>query len=393
MAKRASSGSRIGSFVKLVFVLVWVLPILLNMLSWGQTEWTQHQFAQKWPEFIAHYERGKSQHNARMYAAAALSLGWAIKKVEGKPDFDTSVLAEVYALKAEAHRMLWQFIDSEAAYKKALELAGEDQRDALRQKMAKLQDTIEKNEQERNNDTTYVALPNAGPGRILRGKVAVVYIFVDDGNISQWSKMNRQLALQNFARVAEWYKKRAQEYDVAEPTFVERIFVYDKDPLLRNALEKLSFKNYEVGYDLAERVAQTMGHDTVNGFLERIRKEEQADQAMMMMHLYKDARSFARRCGRQCWGKAEYAYVFKTFDRKHWDAMKYTQAHEGLHLFGADDLYNISGASQYAVRDIMNHTPRYLNQAEVDSITAFAIGWLEDVPEVPFKVKNLGGKR
>jgi|GEM_PF-5212318 len=41
----------------------------------------------------------------------------------------------------------------------------------------------------------------------------------------------------------------------------------------------------------------------------------------------------------------------------------------------------------------MNHTPRYLNQAEVDSITAFAIGWLDELPQTPFVVKNLGGKR
>jgi len=240
VAQGKSSGSTIGRFVKFIFVLVWVLPILVNVLSWAQAEWAQYQFAQKWPEFTAHFARGKEQYNLRMYAGAMQSLSRAIEKVEEKPDFDSFILAEVYALKAEGHRMLWQFIDAEAAYKRALELAGDDLQGELRAKMARLQDRIEKNEQERNNDTTYVAMPHAGPGRILRGKVVVVYIFVDDGNVSKWSKTHRRRALQNFARVTSWYKARAQAYGVAEPVFVERVFMYDKDPLLRNSLEKLS---------------------------------------------------------------------------------------------------------------------------------------------------------
>jgi hypothetical protein len=69
----------------------------------------------------------------------------------------------------------------------------------------------------------------------------------------------------------------------------------------------------------------------------------------------------------------------------------YAQAHEGLHLFGADDLYNIDKARDYAVRDIMNHLPRYLFEARIDSITAYAIGWLADQPEAPFPIEDAGG--
>lgn len=63
------------------------------------------------------------------------------------------------------------------------------------------------------------------------------------------------------------------------------------------------------------------------------------------------------------------------------------QAHEILHVFGADDLYHISKAKNFAVTDIMNYYSSDINYATIDPITAWAIGW-RGLPIVPFNVEN-----
>ncbi|MCW9017774.1 MAG: hypothetical protein OQJ89_12460, partial [Kangiellaceae bacterium] len=63
-----------------------------------------------------------------------------------------------------------------------------------------------------------------------------------------------------------------------------------------------------------------------------------------------------------------------------------TQAHEMLHVFGADDLYSIKGAREYAVTDIMNYQSKKLSDSQIHPVTAYAIGWQKEPPKSPFKI-------
>ncbi|MBT4498619.1 MAG: hypothetical protein HOC74_12900, partial [Gemmatimonadetes bacterium] len=265
------------------------------------------------------------------------------------------------------------------------------QQQAFRSRLSQVQKVIEQNEKERTDRTEYVASPGLGPSGRLRGRVVIAYVFIDDGKESRWSKRNRQAVLGSMDRVEKWYGQWAERYGGEGLEFVRRVFVYDRDPLLRNAFEELINRDVQTGYDLAERMVELEGAETVNGFLERLRVEERADQVVLLLHVNKQSRSYALRCSYGCWSEAEYAFLFQTNSFNDWDALLYAQAHEGLHLFGADDLYNIDKARDYAVRDIMNHLPRYLFEARIDSITAYAIGWLADQPEAPFPIEDAGG--
>ena len=80
-------------------------------------------------------------------------------------------------------------------------------------------------------------------------------------------------------------------------------------------------------------------------------------------------------------------------DVKFWQSMGYAQAHEALHLFGADDLYNIEQARYYAVRDIMNYPASILDASTIDDITAYSIGLTDQKPKTPFEIKEYSVRR
>jgi hypothetical protein len=72
---------------------------------------------------------------------------------------------------------------------------------------------------------------------------------------------------------------------------------------------------------------------------------------------------------------------------KKWQSLQYAQAHESLHLFGADDLYNISNAKYYAVRDIMNYPSSLLQANTLEALTAWSVGLDTHKPATPFRIK------
>lgn len=311
MAAKTETCSTGRSALKVLLCLAGgaVFLLLRGAAPLVQAEWEAYRFREEWPAFTAHYGQGEKQLYSGDYAGALESLGGAIAAAEGRPGFPAGRLAEAYALKGEAHLQLWQYIDAERAFAISLEKAGADRQDALRQRLRAVQETIERNEQERHDKAAYEACPDAGPAQRLQGMVLIAYVFVDDGQLSRWSQEEQQRALANLSRVEAWYQQRAQEYGIADLRFARRVFVYDRDPLLRNALNQLDLKNIQIGYDLAGRVAGLQGGPSVNRFLQRLMEEEKADQAILLLHINNSARSFAMRCRSPCWGDAEYAYL------------------------------------------------------------------------------------
>ena len=122
------------------------------------------------------------------------------------------------------------------------------------------------------------------------------------------------------------------------------------------------------------------------GFLYVLQDHARADQAVLILHLARDGRSLSRRCLVSCGPDGEFAYVLEAVTPKRWDRLAYAQAHETLHLFGADDLYNIRGAHDYAARDIMNYPSRLLRASTLEPITAYATGLQRERPAAPFRI-------
>ena len=98
----------------------------------------------------------------------------------------------------------------------------------------------------------------------------------------------------------------------------------------------------------------------------------------MLLHADVNGRSYAAPSYNDT--AEEYAYLLNTPIHHSWEGVERLQAHEALHLFGADDLYNLSGGRVYEPRDIMHYRTRYLNAAQIGPLTAFAIGWVGAPP-------------
>ncbi len=349
----------------------------------------ERAFRKQWPVFFDPFDITQDHLATSDYLAALSTAERALTVALDTPEL-SGYVAHAYQQKAKAQIGLWQYVDAEATLQLALSQTTDvDLLADLNYMLREVEGYIDSDDTERNEQHIYYAAPSVGPAHTLRGKVVIAYVFVDDDKHSIWSLKKEQYVLQQLERVKQWFQARAGEYGIPPLTFVNRIFHYDKDPWLRNAIPHLSIKNAEFGYDLAQRMASLQNERTVNAFLYRLIREEQADQAILLLHVNIDKRSFARSCWTGCPPQAEYAYILKPAKHTHWDATAYVQAHEALHLFGADDLYNLQGGRNYAPSDIMHHYSRYIEASALDSITAFGIGWLNEHPTpTPFPIRQ-----
>ncbi len=380
---------RSGCSIFLIFFVLW----LIFVSFWGDIlspPELRLDYRRAWVAFFEPYEAAQLAYDEQRYLEALDQVNAALQAAQDSTGLDSTYVTKAYELKALSHIALWQYIDAETTLHTGLSYARDDEKDRLQYRLDEVLGRIEKKDSERDTYTLYLALPGLGPGEHLQGKVVIAYVLVDDGMHSTWSSRNREFVLNSLSHVEDWLHRQAKEYGVAPLTFVRRIFHYGKDPWLRKAIQEVNIDELQVGYNLAQRVAGLEGAASVNGMLRTLVREEDADQAILLLHIGLKSRSYAVRCRTPCADDAEYAYLLRKPARKYWDAVPYVQAHEALHLFGADDLYNITGGRNYAPRDVMHHSSKYLDASTIDSLTAYAIGWSRELPLTPFPVQTRG---
>lgn len=293
-----------------------------------------------------------------------------------------------YHLKGHVHSSIWQHIEAEESWQKALSYTSNKRfRKRLLRLIEASRHVIHDLNDERDLRDIYQASPYVGPASALKGKVVVIYIFLTDGALQGWSMRKRDFVMNNWAFAEHWMQMNAKKYRT-DLDFVHRLFMVNKNPYIKR-LKVGDFNKKFVNADkVAQLAAENFGFKNIMSFVEEIKKQEKADQAILMLHLARDGRSFASRCMFRCQSDAEYVFLMEKPNAKFWQSMGYAQAHEALHLFGADDLYNIQKAKYYAVRDIMNYPSSVLDASTIDDITAYAIGLTDNKPKTPFKIKD-----
>jgi hypothetical protein len=302
------------------------------------------------------------------------------------PESDYQAGYQFYLLKGFIHSSVWQHIEAEQSWEKAGVYATNHR---LKARLARLikasRHVINDINSERNLRTYYQASPYVGPASVLRGKVVVLYVFLTDSALQNWSLRKRDFVMTNWQLAQRWIQKSAKIY-ASDVSFTHRLFVVDRNPYIKR-MKVADFDGDFVNSDkVAQLVAENFGYDNILAFIDDVKKQENADQAILLLHLARDGRSFASRCMYRCQSDAEYVFLMEQPKVKFWQSMGYAQAHESLHLFGADDLYNIRKAKFYAVRDIMNYPSSLLDANTMDEITAYAIGLIDKQPETPFKI-------
>ena len=377
-----------GAFLVVFFVVPVAMAVVGGVIEYFEQQ-EEETYRAEWVAFFGPFDAATNALDTGDYLAALSEADQALSVALAQLGLDSIYTARAYTLKAKAQIGLWQYIDAETTIQHALPYADEDLYVDLTLLLAEVQGLITENDTERDEQHIYHASPGIGPARTLHGKVVIAYVFVDDGRHSTWSLKSEQYVMRQLERVERWIEARAREYGISGLRFAKRVFHYDKDPWLRNALPSLNIDDAQIGYDMAQRAVSLQGAPSVNAFLYRLIREEAADQAILLLHVNIDKRSFAHRCWTGCPEEAEYAYLLETPENRYWDATAYVQAHEALHLFGADDLYNLQGGRYYAPNDIMHNTSRYIEASAIDSITAFGVGWVGQRPHpLPFPLQQ-----
>ena len=305
-------------------------------------------------------------------------------------DLPSSVNPQAYQffyLKGHVHSALWQHMEASQSWTLALSFAStQAQKQRIQRLVIAGQTLIADINGERQLRGIYRATPNTGPASKLKGKVAVAYIFLTDGALQGWSLRERNFVMDSWSKAEQWLIDNSVKYDT-RLSFSRRIFLVGKNPLI-NRLKVGDYNNQsQHANKVAQLVAEHFGEKNILSFIEKIKKEEAAEQAVLLFHLARDGRSFSQRCVIRCNADGEYVYLMEAPSIKRGNFMNYAQAHETLHLFGADDLYNIQAAKNYMVRDIMNYPASALEANTLEPITAFAIGISNEKPEVPFDIK------
>jgi len=332
-----------------------------------------------------------------------------IAKNQGFPD--KSILRLLHILAAEIHQSRWHFTYAIKSLNKAQRLVFDSQ---VSKDIKRLRSHLSQIDQERGLKTQYIATKNTGPSKYLNGRILVAYVFVDDGLSTRWSNKTKFKSLQVLQSTQSWQIEKAKQYNISGIEFVNRTYVARKNPLLkqlksnkmnlpRTKVETVTFKSSNKAINqFVISTMNSLGAKDVNEFLLKEMKKNQVTQAVLILHTNQDQRSFARRCGythqRQIQVNGvnktelfsnctdEYVMLMEKVKRNRWDKLHYAQAHEVMHVFGAADLYNIKNAINYAVTDIMNYQSKQLQNSDVASITAYAIGWQEKQPNAPFTI-------
>jgi len=302
----------------------------------------------------------------------------ALERAEGA---DPKLRALLLSWAADVHARRFHLHRARDALTRAIELAPTD---ARRYWLANLEEAILRSEGEHELMPFYYAVRGAGPAKELRGRVVVVYLLVDPEGPGRWTDVDRAFARSTLRRVERWYAEKAEARGVRALEFVDRIFqlpvAAGELPLLRNV-------NFARG--TAWKLANNLGHDSVGQLLAALAAEERAEQVLFLVHSPQRARSFATPCGRMLgYCDGEIAFIYEPNGPSTWDSLAFTLAHEGLHLFGADDLYNVRGAEDYEPTDVMHHQSANLKYADVGDLTAWAVGWARDRPITPFPVEE-----
>lgn len=319
------------------------------------------------------------------YDLAEAVITPAIFTLERSAAMNSATLAWLYEMKATIMAAKYHYHHAITAISAAAK-----HQDEPRYKQQKLdwQQQIDSMQKERLLKESYRNSRHAGLSKTLTKQVNIAYIYIDDNASSKWSGKQRLRNQSSIDSVTNWYQTQASRYSVDDINFKVRYFVV-RSP---KGISKQWLRNRESFNQILNSLVKRMHFKNIDGFINNIAASDKNAQVAIVFHSNYQGRSFAMSCPaspkpNRC--KYEYVMLTEKMNNNHFSwVLPQIQAHEVLHLFGAKDLYNIRGAKNYAVTDVMNYYSKDLKYATIDPLSAWAIGWQQQQPTPPFKIEN-----
>jgi len=237
----------------------------------------------------------------------------------------------------------------------------------------------------------YYAYKSLGSAKRLRGKVLVMHLRFT-GRRLKFTRL-KATEIDEAAMVSSHFvRHQANErgigdlkYDVASWTLETPFDMPTLRLLPSHMLDESSVR--ELDRETRAAVETSLGKP-LEGIAAEMKTKHGYDEVGFLIYLpvKTEARAFAEPVYKRAQaGKAEMAYLF---EKASLGPLSYTVTHEGLHLFGADDLYRIRGLDASEKNDIMNAYCLGLGKATVGDATAWAIGWQDTAPSRSYTFKT-----
>ena len=240
---------------------------------------------------------------------------------------------------------------------------------------------------------TYRYTNDLGSSRTLKGKVAVYCFFIDDNESSWQTRECEDFYEYQIIPGLDFLKKQAEkwgvgiEFSVALFTPESAAFSLKYDGTVDAGISDVGSNK-----DIFEQITKNMGYSDASAFVRAEDAENLYDDAIFLIIINKYGRSYTRNLyneGTEYYLDDAVPEICVVFSGGAEDVSPYecsaTLAHEILHLFGAEDYYGDIRrplANRYYFFDIMLLNTRNIRRLKVGDMTAFCVGWTDELPEL-----------
>jgi len=239
-----------------------------------------------------------------------------------------------------------------------------------------------RNDVERRKLTYFTAMRGRGAAGTLRGKVAIIHLKMSTTTASWSARSSRSVTL-TAAVSRDYLLAQAKRWKVPDLTIdaIEWPLAtrFAMPPVRLDGRNKVAAGDGENLRKTTRLAVESAMGRSMQAVVDDLREDGYANVAFLV-HFPSGPvgiRDFAAPTGAA--GKAaEFAYLLEP----DWNVTSRSAlaVHELLHLFGADDLYEVRGIGQDEVNDIMNAQCDGLGPTTIAETTAFAVGWTAAPP-------------
>lgn len=228
---------------------------------------------------------------------------------------------------------------------------------------------------------------NAGSAKRLSGSIYVLSIFVSS---TPWDKKSRESLMAKLYEAEDWIKKEAARYN-SRVDFRNGAYGYDRDSIKLNVAPGHGTGNEDAR--VAHKALKAIGYSDISQFYDWFRKNEKCDNCMIIVFVKGNGRSYAIPYAPEYSGEffTESCVFFECYENGTPEVSSGI-AHEILHCFGAEDLYETFQkpkeveelARKLYPDDVMHRVDYNINNLNIGEFTAWCVG-LTDATKEEFK--------
>ncbi|MBO4693464.1 MAG: hypothetical protein J5659_03600 [Clostridia bacterium] len=246
-----------------------------------------------------------------------------------------------------------------------------------------------------------------GSSRNLNGRVLVYCFFVDDSESSWTTEQSNEFLTKQINPALEFIKSEARRWNI-EVSFDVESYCNETSSF---SLEYNGTVNKDLSIggstkDILDKIAVNMGYASGNDFTSKDKNAKSYNDTVYLTLLNKKGVSYTRNLyvhGDDYYTDDNNSEHCVVFSHAYEDALPFllskersaTVAHEILHLFGAEDYYGeerLALAEQNYYYDIMTLSTRNIKLLKIMDMTAFCLGWTDDIPALCYNEIWMGAR-